>query len=57
MKAAIIHAKGQSPVYGEFETPVATDGKVLVHVKASALSNLSRALSGREPLQCRCRLS
>ncbi|MDU0330989.1 MULTISPECIES: quinone oxidoreductase family protein [Paenibacillus] len=45
MKAAIIHAKGQSPVYGEFDTPVATDGKVLVHVKASALSNLSRALS------------
>lgn len=42
MKAAIINEKGQSPVYGEIETPKNRQGMLLIHVKASALSPLSK---------------
>lgn len=45
MKAAIINAKGQSPVYGEIEAPTASQGMILIDVKASALSHLSKARS------------
>jgi NADPH:quinone reductase-like Zn-dependent oxidoreductase len=42
MKAAIVMAAGQVPVYGDFEKPVAKDGEVLVGVRASALSHLTK---------------
>lgn len=45
MKAAIINGKGQTPVYGEIEAPQTAEGMVKVHVKASALSHLSKIRS------------
>ena len=42
MKAAIVTAKGKTPVYGDFETPVAKEGQELVSVRAAALSNLAK---------------
>jgi hypothetical protein len=43
MKAAIVKAPGSNPVYGDFAEPVARDGFTVVHVKASALSHLTRS--------------
>jgi NADPH:quinone reductase-like Zn-dependent oxidoreductase len=43
MKAAIVTAAGRTPVYGDFEAPVAGQGEELVAVRAAALSNLTRA--------------
>ena len=43
MKAAIVSAKGKTPVYGDFETPVAKDGLELISVRAAALSNLTKS--------------
>ncbi len=43
MKAAIIHAAGQPPVFGDFAEPAAGPGEQRVAVKASALSQLTRA--------------
>ncbi len=40
MKAAIVRAAGQSPVYGEFEEPVAGEGEVRIAVAAAAISHL-----------------
>ncbi len=45
MKAAIVTAPGATPVYGDFQEPVARDGEVVVNVEASALSHLSKARS------------
>jgi len=45
MKAAIITAAGQPPVYGDFQEPIASEGKIIVRVSASALSHLSKARS------------
>jgi NADPH:quinone reductase-like Zn-dependent oxidoreductase len=45
MKAAIITAAGKSPVYGDFTEPVASDGKELIIVSASALSQFSKSRS------------
>jgi len=45
MKAALIPAAGAAPIFGEFREPTATAGKVLVNVRASALSNLSKMRS------------
>jgi NADPH:quinone reductase-like Zn-dependent oxidoreductase len=42
MKAAIVKAAGKTPVYGDFETPVAQEGEELISVRASALSNLAK---------------
>lgn len=42
MKAAIISAAGAAPIFGSFREPVAADGKVVVNVRASALSHLSK---------------
>ena len=42
MKAAIVTAAGKTPIYGEFETPVAKDGEDLISVRAAALSNLTK---------------
>jgi len=43
MKAAIIQAAGDVPVYGAFAEPEAQAGEELVAVRASALSQLTRA--------------
>jgi NADPH:quinone reductase-like Zn-dependent oxidoreductase len=45
MKAAIIAAPGQGPVYGDFNQPIAIEGKELVTVSASALSQFSKSRS------------
>jgi NADPH:quinone reductase-like Zn-dependent oxidoreductase len=42
MKAAIVRAAGQAPVYGDFEAPAAGDGEVLINVSAAALSQVVR---------------
>ena len=43
MKAGIIRAAGTTPVYADFESPVASEGKELIAVRASALSPLSKS--------------
>src|ERR1700691_358369 len=43
MKAAVITAAGKTPVYGDFPTPIAKTGGELISVRASALSDLSKA--------------
>lgn len=42
MKAAIVTATGQTPVYGDFRDPAPTPGKSLIRVSASSLSHLTR---------------
>src|SRR6202000_3162003 len=44
MKAAVVDAWGQSPVYTDFTEPEPRDGAVVVTVEASALTNLTRGL-------------
>jgi NADPH:quinone reductase-like Zn-dependent oxidoreductase len=43
MKAAIVHASGQAPVFADFAEPQAGPGEQRIAVKASALSQLTRA--------------
>jgi NADPH:quinone reductase-like Zn-dependent oxidoreductase len=43
IKAAIVTGAGKTPIYGDFETPVAKEGEVLIAVRAAALSNLTKA--------------
>jgi NADPH:quinone reductase-like Zn-dependent oxidoreductase len=43
MKAAIVTAPGQSPIYADFPTPTARPGEELISVRAAALSNLTKA--------------
>jgi NADPH:quinone reductase-like Zn-dependent oxidoreductase len=43
LKAGIIRAAGTTPVYGDFESPVASEGKEVINVRASALSPLSKS--------------
>jgi NADPH:quinone reductase-like Zn-dependent oxidoreductase len=45
MKAAIIKAAGKTPVYGDFDKPVAGDGEEVITVSASALSQFSKSRS------------
>jgi NADPH:quinone reductase-like Zn-dependent oxidoreductase len=45
MKAAIITAAGKTPIYGNFNEPVASEGKELIAVSASALSQFSKSRS------------
>jgi NADPH:quinone reductase-like Zn-dependent oxidoreductase len=45
MKAGIITAAGKAPVYGDFNEPVASEGRELVTVSASALSQFSKSRS------------
>jgi NADPH:quinone reductase-like Zn-dependent oxidoreductase len=45
MRAGIITAAGKSPVYGDFDEPVAGEGQELITVSASALSQFSRSRS------------
>jgi NADPH:quinone reductase-like Zn-dependent oxidoreductase len=40
MKAAIVRGAGQSPVYGDFDEPVAGEGEVRIAVTAASLSHL-----------------
>ncbi|WP_426454581.1 quinone oxidoreductase family protein [Paenibacillus sp. S-38] len=42
MRAAIVKEKGAIPVIGHFDSPVATDGEVLINVSAAALSRVSK---------------
>jgi len=44
MKAAVVDALGQTPVYTDFTEPAPRDGAVVVTVEASALTNLTRGL-------------
>jgi NADPH:quinone reductase-like Zn-dependent oxidoreductase len=43
MKAAIVKAPKTNPIYGDFAEPVAREGFTIVHVKASALSQLTKS--------------
>jgi NADPH:quinone reductase-like Zn-dependent oxidoreductase len=45
MKAGIITAAGKSPIYGDFNEPLACEGKQLITVSASALSQFSKSRS------------
>ena len=45
MKAAIITVAGRTPVYGDFNEPIAMTGAELIAVTASALSQFSRSRS------------
>src|ERR1700761_5526565 len=42
MKAALVTAAGKTPIYGDFDKPVAKDGEELIAVRAAALSNLTK---------------
>jgi NADPH:quinone reductase-like Zn-dependent oxidoreductase len=42
MKAAIVTGAGKTPIYADFDTPVAKAGEELISVRAAALSNLTR---------------
>ncbi|QMV44762.1 quinone oxidoreductase family protein [Cohnella cholangitidis] len=42
MKAAVVKEKGTIPVMSRFDFPVASDGQVLIHVSATALSRVSK---------------
>ena len=44
MKAAVVEAWGQAPVYTDYPEPAARDGAVVATVEASALTNLTRGL-------------
>jgi NADPH:quinone reductase-like Zn-dependent oxidoreductase len=43
MKAAIATGAGKTPVYGDFEAPVAKAGEEIISVRASALSQFSKS--------------
>ena len=43
MKAAIVTASGKTPIYGDFDKPVARDDEELISVRAAALSNLTKS--------------
>jgi NADPH:quinone reductase-like Zn-dependent oxidoreductase len=45
MKAAIITAAGNAPIYGDFKEPVADEGLEVITVSASALSQFSKSRS------------
>ena len=45
MKAAIVTGPGNSPVFGDFHEPTATEGLELITVTASALSHFSKSRS------------
>jgi len=42
MKAAIVTAAGKTPIYGDFDMPVAKEGEQIIAVRAAALSNLTK---------------
>jgi hypothetical protein len=57
MKTAFITAAGQTPVYAHFIEPVASGGKGLVIVSASALKPIQQVPVCGFPLQFRRRVS
>jgi len=42
MKAAIVTVAGKTPIYGDFDTPIAQAGEELISVRASALSHFTK---------------
>ena len=44
MKAAVLHALGESPRFEDFADPQALEGEVLVRVKAASLKNAQNLL-------------
>jgi len=52
MKAAIITGAGGTPICGEFSEPVACEGKELITVSASALSQVQQVPILGLALQC-----
>src|SRR5260370_40023960 len=45
MKAAVLHDFGQSPRYEDFADPQATEGEVLVRIKAASLKNVDKMMA------------
>lgn len=45
MKAAVLHAFGETPIYEDFPDPIAGGDEIVVQVKAVALENFDRALA------------
>ena len=43
MKAAIVTATGNTPLYGDFNMPITNAGEELISVRAAALSNLTKS--------------
>jgi NADPH:quinone reductase-like Zn-dependent oxidoreductase len=43
MKAAVVTAKGKTPIYGDFDAPIAKAGEELISVRTSALSQFSKS--------------
>jgi NADPH:quinone reductase-like Zn-dependent oxidoreductase len=43
MKAAIVTAAGKTPIYGDFDKPIAKSGEEIISVRAAALSNLTKS--------------
>jgi NADPH:quinone reductase-like Zn-dependent oxidoreductase len=43
MKAAVVTAAGRTPIYGDFEMPIAKEGEEIISVRAAALSNLTKS--------------
>jgi NADPH:quinone reductase-like Zn-dependent oxidoreductase len=43
MKAAIVTAAGKTPIYGEFDAPIAKEGEEIITVRAAALSNITKS--------------
>ena len=52
MKAGIITAAGKPPFYGDFDEPIASEGKELITVSASALSQVQQVPILGLALQC-----
>lgn len=45
MNAAVVNVLGQSPKFQEFTNPTATDGEILIHVRAAGLHPIVRGIS------------
>lgn len=43
MKAAIVTAAGNTPIYADFDVPAAKAGEEIISVRAAALSNLTKS--------------
>ena len=43
MKAAIVTAAGKTPIYGDFNDPIAKEGEEMITVRAAALSNHTKS--------------
>ena len=46
MKAAVVHAFGESPCFEEFPEPIPGEGEVIVEVRAAGLHPVVKALAG-----------